>query len=205
MPNWFAYGEDPLTYWALRTRLDVILSQLHDTFDPNEATVFYRPSFGRRGSKTTDSPRAEFGEFDAILATSNAIYPIEAKWTASSEAQETAVTIRPVQITRHRIFEWYLAHYAECDLPSWDRFVEICDSDFRATFPGKKIAPPGSKLACNTEFVLRQLIPSSTITVDVLLYLHPQDLPPATLVAPDSFTLVNIPFTSQSKGGIFSL
>ena len=70
MSKWYAYGEAPLTYWALRIRLDVILSQLRDASDPNATTVFYRPSFGRGGNDTIDTPRAEFGEFDAIIATS---------------------------------------------------------------------------------------------------------------------------------------
>ena len=70
MSKWYAYGEDPLPYWALRIRLDVILSQLRDASDPNATTVFYRPSFGRGGNDTIDTPRAEFGKFDAIIATS---------------------------------------------------------------------------------------------------------------------------------------
>jgi len=202
MPKWFAYGEDPLTYWAIRNRLDVVLTQLHDTSDPNDVTVFYRPSFGRGGS---GPPRAQFGEFDAIVATSNAIYPIEAKWPASSEAQESTITVSAVQINRHKIFAWYLVRYAECGGPSWDRFVRMCDLDFRAAFPGKKLAPTGSKLAGNTEFVLRQLIPFGITTTDVLLYLHPQDSPAATSVDPKSFSLVNVPFTPESPGGIFLL
>ena len=201
MTQWFAYGEDPLTYWALRNRLDVVLTQLGDTSDPNVATVFYRPSFGRGGS---GFPRAEFGEFDAIVATSKSIYPIEAKWSAPSEVPRTIITLSQTQIDRHKIFAWYLARYAECGVP-WNRFVAMCDSEFRVAFPGRKLAPPGSKLADNTEFVLRKLISFDTAITDVLLYLHPQNSPAATSVDPNSFVLVNVTFTPESKRGIFRL
>ena len=203
MAKWYAYGEDPLTYWALQNRLDVILSQLEDTSNFEAVTVFYRPSFGR--GRRSASRRAEFGEFDAIVSTPEFIYPIEAKWSASVEAQDATITMRSVQIDRHKIFAWYLARYSDCGCPPWDRFVAMCDSDFRAAFPGRKLAPTGSKLALNTEFILRQLAPSAKTTTDVLLYLHPKGSPPATAIYPNSFVLVNVAFTPESPGGIFVL
>ena len=204
MAQWFAYGEDILTYWALRERLDVVLTQLGDKSDPNGATIFYRPSFGRRASYDPDSPRAEFGEFDAIVATSDFIYPIEAKWHASSEVDGTTITLDRAQVIRHRVLAWYLSRYVECDGP-WERFVERYDSDLRDAFPGKKIAPVGSKLADNIQFMLRKLPLFDTTTIDVLLYLHPPDSSATITVDPTSFVPVSVPFTSESKHDIFRL
>ena len=208
MAKWFGYGEDALTYWALRNHLDDILAQLRDKSSASERIVFYRPSFGRGGgSNTTNSPRAEFGEFDAIIATPQSIYPIEAKWHASSGANGSRIKIGTVQITRHKIFAWYLAKYAQYKTRPWDDFIQRCGHAFRGAFPDKKLAPSGSKLAVNIEFVLRQLLsirPSSTPT-NVLLYFHPQASPRASSVDPSSFALVNVPFDPQSEGGIFLL
>ena len=204
MAQWFAYGEDILTYWALRERLDVILTQLGDESDPNSATVFYRPSFGRRASYDRASPRAEFGEFDAIVATSRAIYPIEAKWYASQEVDGTTITVNKEQVIRHKVFAWYFKQYVDCEV-SWEHFVEKYDSTFRAVFPGKKLAPRGSKLADNIQFVLRKLNSFDSAITDVLLYLHPQDSPATITVDPTSFAPVSVPFCPESKHGIFRL
>ncbi len=204
MTQWFAYGEDPLTYWALRNRLEAVLDQLDDTSDPNAATIFYRPSFGRSGSNDPAKPRAEFGEFDAIVATSESIYLIEAKWPSSSEVRGTKITVRQNQILRHKIFAWHLAQYAKCKVP-WERFVAKFDSAYRVVFPGKKLAPPESKLAGNIEFILRKLILFNTATKDVLLYLHPEGSPAAASVDPKSFDLVNVTFIPEVEEGVFRL
>lgn len=204
MAHWFAYGEDALTYWAIRERLDVILTQLGDESDPYDATVFYRPSFGRRTSYDPDSPRAEFGEFDAIVATSRAIYPVEAKWYASQEVDGTKITVKRKQVIRHSVFAWYFRKYVDFEV-SWEYFVEKYDSTFRAVFPGKKLAPHGSVLADNIQFVLRKLYSFDSEIIDVLLYLHPQDAPATITVDPTSFAPVSVPFCLESKHGIFRL
>ena len=49
------YGEDALTLWALRNRLDTILDTLGDFSDLSKCRVFFRPSFGRSGGK--DGPQ----------------------------------------------------------------------------------------------------------------------------------------------------
>ena len=198
--KWFGYGEDALTYWALRTRLDYILDKLGDKSSEGDTIVFYRPSFGRGGQS-----QAPFGEFDAIVATPQSIYPVEAKWSESSEVQDRTINVTEGQIKRHKIFAWYLERYAACKAQSWDRFVTLHGPDFCKTFPDKKLAPPGSKLAANIEFVLRRLSSKITTTTDVLLYLHPKNCLPASSVNPASFHLVNVAFDPKSKGGIFSL
>ena len=204
MTQWFAYGEDMLTFWALRNRLNVILAQLSDQSDANAATIFYRPSFGRQASNNPASPRIEFGEFDATVATSESIYLIEAKWPSSSEVRGTKITVRPNQISRHEIFAWHVAQYAKGRVP-WDRFVAKFDSAYRAVFPGNKLAPPESKLAGNIEFILRELVLFNTATKDVLLYLHPEGSPAAASVDPKSFDLVNVTFVPEVEEGVFRL
>ena len=131
--QWFGYGEDALTYWALQTRLACILDQLNDKSSEGETIVFYRPSFGRRGC-------AIFGEFDAIIATPQAIYPIEAKWSKSSEVKNGGIEITDKQIKRHEIFAWYLERYAACRPQSWEDFVKLNDPAFRRKFSHKKFS-----------------------------------------------------------------
>ena len=181
-----------------------MLAQLSDQSDPNAATIFYRPSFGHGASYDPVSPRAKFGEFDAIVATSESIYPIEAKWSSSSKVQGTRITVRQNQILRHKIFAWHLALYAKCRV-SWDRFVAKFDSAYRVVFPGNKLAPPESKLAGNIDFILRKLILFNTVTKDVLLYLHPEGSPAAASVDPKSFDLVNVTFIPEVEEGVFRL
>jgi len=204
MTQWFAYGEDILTYWALREQLDCVLTQLGDKSDPSVATIFYRPSFGRKASYDPAKPRAEFGEFDAIVATTKSIYPIEAKWSSFSKGDGDTITLENRQVIRHRIFAWYYARYSESNV-SWDRFIAKYDSELRETFPGKKIAPLGSTLADNLQFLLRKIALYKAPIVDVLLYLHPQGCPATVSVYPNSFAVVNVPFTPDSQRGIFRL
>ena len=95
-----SYGEDALTYWALTKKLDLILEQLNDESNTEDCILFYRPSFGRRGG----NKRAEFGEFDSILATPKTVFLIESKWGGSSELKNGTIALRFEQIERHEIF-----------------------------------------------------------------------------------------------------
>lgn len=72
MTKIMGYGEDALTIWALKNKLSIILGAFNDQTDPKDCLVFYRPSFGRSGG----SGSAEFGEFDAIVASKQKIYLI---------------------------------------------------------------------------------------------------------------------------------
>lgn len=71
----FGYGEDALTLWLLKNQPHEILRQFNDEGKPSDCLVFYRPSFGRSGGPDS----AEFGEFDAILASKENVYLIESK------------------------------------------------------------------------------------------------------------------------------
>ena len=70
------YGEDALTLWALKHRTSDILESFQDQTAPSDCLIFYRPSFGRHSKEGS----AVFGEFDAILVSSENIYLIESKW-----------------------------------------------------------------------------------------------------------------------------
>ena len=185
------------------TDLDKFLCQFDDESPKDDTTVFYRPSFGRGGPP-------QFGEFDAIVATSQSIYPIEAKWSESPEAKKNGkITLEGKQDDRHKIFKWYFDRYAKCQPKHKpkprDYFEKHCAPDFSKMFPNGKFAPSGSKLAHNVKFVLDQLLCSSraTTTTDVLLYLHPQSCPTTSSVCPNSFRLVTIPFVPVSNKSLF--
>jgi len=121
------YGEDALTLWAVTERLDLILEELGDDSDPADCTVFYRPSFGRRGL---------YGEFDAIIVTPMKAYLVESKWSGLLRPTKSSIKLRDEQITRHEILAWYHRNWKGED---WDEFAEENDSKFRERFPGKYI------------------------------------------------------------------
>lgn len=139
MPKVIGYGEDALTYWALTEKLECVLKEL-DKSEPQKCLVIYRPSFGRRGGPD----RAEFGEFDAILATPHKIYLVESKWDRSREikwdrARENGIIkLREEQELRHKIFDWYFKNCRENDFNNWQSFIEKHQNEFSEEFKGKK-------------------------------------------------------------------
>ena len=86
----FGYGEDSLTLWALKHELPFILQSLGDSVSPENCLIFYRPSFGRRGG----NGRAEFGEFDFIMATEGSLYLGETKLDNSSEKRDLSLIFK---------------------------------------------------------------------------------------------------------------
>jgi len=77
------YGEDAFTLWALKHKTSIILNSFQDQTAPSDCLFFYRPSFGRSGGEES----AEFGEFDAIIGSSDNIYLIESKWDNSPDSK----------------------------------------------------------------------------------------------------------------------
>ena len=106
MSKLFGYGEDFLTLWAINEQLQEILGRFEYHVTPSDCLVFYRPSFGRSGGKDS----AEFGEFDAIIATKQNTYLIENKWDNLSNYKKKRIVLREEQIVRHKVFTWYLTH-----------------------------------------------------------------------------------------------
>jgi len=154
MSEILGYGEDAFTFWALKRRLSEILKELKDQTEPSDCLIFFRPSFGRRGGEG----RAEFGEFDAIVASSENVYLIESKWDRLLRNKRNEIALTPNQVLRHKIFSWYLGNW---DAPkygnNWRKFESEFQSDFTKEFRDRKIAPSGSLLAENLEFVLNKL------------------------------------------------
>jgi len=162
------YGEDFLTFWAIIKKLGEIFDQLKDQTDPEECTVFYRPSFGRRGG----IGRAEFGEFDTMIVTPDTAYLVESKWDGSNASwPNNVLKLGDIQIRRHEIFRWYHENWKG---ENWKGFARKYASEFRGKFQ-KKIAPEGSSLTQNLMTVLGNT--RGRKLVDVLLFFHRRKLP----------------------------
>lgn len=192
-----SYGEDPLTYWVLTERLGEFLGQLGDTSPTDDALVFYRPSFGRAAG-------AQFGEFDAIVGTKLATYLVESKWHGSGEVSTGTVILRPEQQRRHEIFRWYREQWDAQGGHGWDKFLERAQAKWSSTYPDRKLAPAGSILATNLEFVLRQLQDCGP-TVDVALYVGLSEYEAPVETELDNFKLVVIEYEGLDDTGYFEL
>ena len=185
MSTIFGYGEDALTLWLLKNQPTEILKRFNDKTSPSDCIIFYRPSFGRSGGPES----AEFGEFDAIMASKENVYLIESKWDNHRLTNRTELILRPEQTERHEIFKWYLSN-----ADNWDELAE--------TKLAKKIAPPNSLLATNLQYVLsqlRQCCPNSAKSdhvKNVLLYFHsPKSRPPQKVS--DGFTIVAVEYEGK--------
>lgn len=193
------YGEDAHTFEVLTGRIREVFDKLEDPSPGSDAICFYRPSFGRRGSSvlvgTLDS--AQFGEFDAIIGTPVGVYLVEAKWSRSGELRKGEITLRPEQVTRHRIFAAYLNAWREKKPSSWGTFSESINGYLALTDAKAPVAPINSRLAKNLEFVLSRLSACGKKTVDVLLYIRVGNEPAATM-APDGFRMVSIDAVDES-------
>jgi hypothetical protein len=192
------YGEDSLTFWAFTQHLAVVMQQLGDGTDPKEFLFFYRPSFGRKGGQYS----AEFGEFDGILATQKAVYPIESKWVRSATRGGLA-TVKQRQVLRHVIFQWLRKRWQP--KMTWNNFREAHHSAFAADFHQKPLAPVGTSLAHNIEFMLNALAAYPPNVQHVVMAFHREERQIPLGVTPVLFRLVTLPFESINLGGLFVL
>ena len=192
-----SYGEDPLTYWALTQRLEEVFAQLGDPTSTNDAVVNYRPSFGRAAGP-------QFGEFDAVVGTSDKTYLIEAKWHGSPEISGGTVTLRPEQYKRHEIFRWYRKAWSEMAPNDWDHFLETAGVAWAETYPDGRLAPSGSVLARNLEFVLGQLSGCGPAE-DVVLFVGLEGTAVPHAVGAASFRLVTLTYSGMAGTGYFEL
>lgn len=192
----YGYGEDSLTLWAFQNRLSAILSQLHDDSSPADCSLFFRPSFGRRGGVNS----AQFGEFDFILLTGSGLYLGEAKWDRSPEKSSSSdIVLRPEQILRHNVFRQYVIEWTSETYFTWDAFLSAAES----ALPGDKpMAPLGSLLSENLQKVLQTIqskFQGTPSIVDVLLYLYDGTTSdPLPTGASEGFRLVCVDF-SEAK------
>jgi hypothetical protein len=207
MPTIIGYGEDSLTYWALRTGR--LLHKLgHDEREPN-VLLLYRPSFGRAGGLN----RAGFGEFDALIGTTQRVYLIESKWGATQRDGEIALDEQ--QLFRHEFFEHLRNEWSARRRQSgptaqrtWVAFRQwIADnsrrSNWATNYRDKPLASERSKLAGNLEWVLTRLERSTGGVRHVLVNFHRTGTPElANVRLPLPFTtLIHIPFSLHEPVG----
>lgn len=170
------YGEDSLTYWAITNQMPEIQNQL-DITDETIDVVFYRPSFGRKGcAEQNEKPRVgpEFGEFDAIICSTNHTCLIEAKWTKSSEIQNGVIKLGQPQKFRHKIMraimdQWNCMPDGKKD---WCDFIKRLNNKIETNELIIDLAPDGSRLARNMQHILEHTCSKPRTVLDVILFLR---------------------------------
>lgn len=199
----YGYGEDALTLWVLRHRLDAVLNVIDDGSDTDSCVLFYRPSFGRRGGE--ESP--QFGEFDFILLTQERLVLGESKWDRSPErSKDGLIRLRPEQLARHMQFRHYVQQWMTREHKTWDEFHDQLADNWNATKP---LAPPGSLLSQNLTRILMDIqsyFGEIPVIDDVLLYMYDgtsDELLPTH--ASDDLKLVAVDYSSVSHGNYIQL
>jgi hypothetical protein len=206
MPKMFGYGEDALTLWILTSDLSYILKHFADKSDPNSCHVFYRLSFGRAGGNQS----SQFGEFDFIILSKEALYLGESKWDGSSEKVENGLMIlRDEQLIRHNMFSFYIEQWMRNDFKDWNEFIKSAEPNKKLKRITKPLAPTGSLLADNLETVLNEIknfYDSNPVIKNVLLYFYKSSIknePPRK--APVGFTLISIEYSEVTIGKYINL
>lgn len=167
------YGEDFLTLWAINNRLKTILEEIEDISDPEKCTIFFRPSFGRSGGELS----SQFGGFDFIIITTKGAYLGESKWDNSSELKESSINLRDEQLLRHKLFLEYINTWLETKPQSWEDFSSNLSLKLKGINLKKNIAPLGSLLQQNIQYILKTITNSFNSCKDfkfknVLLFLY---------------------------------
>ena len=186
----------------------MMLEKFKDNTKPSNCLVFYRPSFGRSGGKDS----AEFGEFDAIIASKENIYLIESKWDNLSNYKKKRIVLREEQLVRHKVFTWYLTHWSKNYSGKWQEFMENNKDNF---IQGKKLPTvrEGKQciLATNLEFILSKVLDhckgfSSRVNIkNVLLFFYNSKVStPPTEVNTD-FTLISLDYSKKTKGNFIEI
>jgi hypothetical protein len=204
MSNIMGYGEDALTLWALKKQLRKVLDTFKDSTDLRDCLVFYRPSFGRSGGPNS----AEFGEFDAIVASKEKYYLIESKWDNHSNNEKESVNLRDEQLLRHEVFTWYLFNWGMEYSNNWQGFKDEKERDFKF---GKKIPPAGSLLATNLEAILSKLVNYCDYTGlvsnvrNVLLFFYDEKKSKPPTKTNGMFTIIPIDYGKYSQDNFISI
>jgi hypothetical protein len=206
MSKILGYGEDAFTLWALTQHASDVLGRFQDKTAPSDCLIFYRPSFGRHRKENS----AVFGEFDAIIVSSENICLIESKWDNLREFANDKIILGAEQKMRHKIFSWYLTHWEKKYSNEWERFVKEQQADFQKMFKGRTIAPKGSLLATNLEFVLTKSIgcckkfTSNNIKNLVLFFYDAKKSKKPTKVS-EPFTLIPVDYSKEIKNNFVTI
>jgi hypothetical protein len=212
MPVVYGYGEDALTFWVISGHLKRFLSLFGDHSPIDVSTVFYRPSFGRKGSsKDVTNPshwRSAFGEFDAIVGTERGTYLIETKWTASSEAprwtRPRPLRVTNAQVRRHSIMRSYIEAWRAVRPSCWSEFIQISDIRTRLAAFSASVPHPRTKLARHLEITLGLTAECGPVE-DVLLFMRSEGCSPPGEVEPAHFTLVGVDCRIAESSGYLLL
>ncbi|MBU2565241.1 MAG: hypothetical protein L6265_09655 [Thermoplasmatales archaeon] len=196
-----AYGEDALTLWALKNRLEKILKKLGDSIPVSQCKIFYRPSFGRKGGENS----SQFGEFDFIVLSKNRLYLGESKWDGSSELKKGHLELRDEQKLRHTLFKCYVECWFRDEYSNWDDFIEKAKVYFEKNNIQKPIAPINSSLALNLQTILK-IIRKHYRTLpeirNVLLYLHKASASDLPKKVNENFDLVLIDYSKDTLNNL---
>lgn len=188
------YGEDALTLWAIKNRLNDILAKLDDHSDITKCKVFFRPSFGRSGGANS----SQFGEFDFIILSEEYLYLGESKWDRSSENKDGILELRDEQKLRHEIFRYYIEEWVSGDFPNWYSFLQKAEEDIKRKKFIKPLAPEKSLLSTNLQTILQIIkshFSSPPKTRNVLLYLHGGESTNLPKRVSDGFELILIDYS----------
>ena len=209
MAKLLGYGEDFLTLWAIKERTGTILKKHKDQTPTTECLVFYRPSFGRSGGPHS----AEFGEFDAIIASKQNIYLIESKWDNLKKHNKTKLNLEKEQLLRHEVFAWYLVNWNKKYIGQWQNFV---DDNIHALNATKKKLPNYQRgkrklLIENLEFALLKLKDHCTgfrsranVKNVILFFYNSKTSKPPTETNPD-YTLIPLDYNKKLHGNYIEL
>lgn len=115
--------------------------------------------------------------FDFTILADCHLYLGESKWQRSSEKVVGGeLVLRPEQLLRHQLFQFYVREWAFGSYTSWSQFEMAALTKLKSMGISKPIAPAGSLLAANLQTVLgvvRRHYPRGVPEVcNVLLYLH---------------------------------
>lgn len=203
MAEIFGYGEDALTLRLLMKQISFILGN-EDKTSLSDCLIFYRPSFGRSGG----SKSAEFGEFDAIVASRENIYLIESKWDNLGKYGKESLFLEEEQVLRHEIFSWYLLHWNKKYRNDWQCFVDENKSDFK--FEGKPLVTQkdGKRnlLVMNLEFILDRLkehcsgLSSQDNIKNVLVFFYRQNISSPPSKTERNFKIIPVDYGKDLEG-----
>jgi hypothetical protein len=188
------YGEDGLTAWAFDRKLPQVLTLLNDNSQVEKCLVFYRPSCGRRGG-------TQFGEFDAILASQEAVYLFENKWDGSAiRIVEGRIILEERQIRRHSTFQNLRNLWQQHRPGNWHDFT----AHWQAAGLGGQLSRPNTRLAKNLSTLLVTLQDCPNATKNVLLYFHRQGARTLEgIEPPDQFTLFQLTYPTIGNSLFF--
>lgn len=198
MPRLLIYGEDGLTLKHTKERLGEILRKLGDDSNPDDCTVFFRPSLGRG--------LHGYGEPDAIIISRKKAYIVEVKWDGAreitGERKQSPVELKDEQTRRHDIFRWYSENLNFSELPSreeWDRFAEKNNPDFQRKFEfmkrgekKTKSIPPSDSITCTNLRTIFEKIGNRKIENVLLIFYKYSDKQPE--IEQEGFTPVFVQY-----------